>query len=241
MEAYIRGLEPEQFHLDLQAVELELDRMLTPADGGESVEARAERLAAVLDVPDPEPTPIERGRARARELRHESLVRRMRRDNPAKLEEWARRDRQMEELIAAADAEGPAEERFRRRIARGLSSPWQDDATPEERVRALAARPLPTDPLCTPAREGATWTICDWLGWEEFADGVPCQGCGQRYFDRAMENEAERRQEGRAVEPYDQWQARIQPLDLAARTGVPGAPPRLRGQAPFVQPRPVAL
>ena len=65
-----------------------------------------------------------------------------------------------------------------------------------------------------PAREGVTWTAGDWLGWEEFVDGVPCQGCGLAYFNRAMQERADRRQEDRAVEPYDAWQARIRPLEL---------------------------
>ena len=26
-----------------------------------------------------------------------------------------------------------------------------------------------------------------WIGWEEFIDGVSCQGCGLAYFDRAMQ------------------------------------------------------
>ena len=145
-------------------------------------------------------------------------MRRVRRDKPELFEEWTRRDKEREEeteaLIAAADAEGPPEVRRQRRLVEALSSPWPDDATPAERVRALAARPLPPDPLRVPAREGVTWTASDWLGWEEFIDGVPCQGCGLAYFDRAMQDEADRRQEGRAVEPYDAWQARIRPLEL---------------------------
>jgi hypothetical protein len=68
--------------------------------------------------------------------------------------------------------------------------------------------------LRVPAKEGVTWTISDWLGWEEFIDGVPCQGCGLPYFNRAMQDEADRCQEGRTVEPYDAWQARIRPLEL---------------------------
>lgn len=59
-----------------------------------------------------------------------------------------------------------------------------------------------------------TWTASDWLGWEEFIDGVPCQGCGLAYFDRAMQDEAERRQEDRTWEPYGEWQDRIRPFEL---------------------------
>ncbi len=115
---------------------------------------------------------------------------------------------------AIIPTQGPPEERLQRRLVEALSSPWLDDATPAERVRALAERPLPPDPLRVPAREGVTWTASDWLRWEEFIDGVPCQGCGQAYFDRAMQDEADRRQDGRAWEPYDVWQARIRPLEL---------------------------
>lgn len=145
-------------------------------------------------------------------------MRRLRRDKPELFDEWTRRDKEREEemeaLIAAADAEGPPEVRRQRRIVDDLIPPWPDGSTPAERVRALAARPLPPDPLRVPAREGVAWTASDWLGWEEFVDGVPCQGCGLAYFDRAMQDEADRRQEGRAVEPYDAWQARIRPLEL---------------------------
>ncbi len=73
-----------------------------------------------------------------------------------------------------------------------------------------------------PAREGVTWTASDWLGWEEFVDGVPCQGCGLAYFDRAMQERADRRQEGRAVEPYEAWQVRVQPLELESERAFQG-------------------
>jgi hypothetical protein len=219
VEEYLRvGDDEASYRLDLRAVALELDRALTPARSRASVETRAQRVAAVLAVPEPEPTPLEQSQRRARAKRHESLRRRVRRDKPELFEEWTRRDREREDeteaLIAAAEAEGPREVRLGRRLVDSLSSPWPGGARPTEQVRALAARPLPPDPLREPAREGVTWTIGDWLGWEEFADGVPCQGCGLAYFDRAMQDEAERRQEGRTIEPYEAWQARVQPLEL---------------------------
>jgi hypothetical protein len=219
VEKYVRvGGDKESWRLDLRAVTVALDGVLTPARDSAFVETRAKRVAAILDTPEREPTPLERNRERARTVRHEVLRRRVRRDKPELFEEWTRRDKEREEeteaLIAAADAEGPPAVRLQRRIVDDLSSPWPDGATPAERVRALAARPLPQDPLREPAREGVTWTASDWLGWEEFVDGAPCQGCGLAYFDRAMQDEADRRQEGRAVEAYDVWQARIRPLEL---------------------------
>lgn len=218
VEEYVRvGGDRESWRLDLRAVAVELDLALTLAGDPASIETRAQRVAAALDTPDREPTPLEQSQGRARAVRHESLMRRVRRDKPELFEEWTRRDKEREEeteaLIAAADAEGPPEVRFQRRLVEALRSPWPDDAPPAERVRALAARPLPLDPLRVPAREGVTWTAGDWLGWEEFIDGVPCQGCGLAYFDRAMQERADRHQEGRAVEPYDAWQARIRPLE----------------------------
>ena len=219
VEEYVRvGGDEESWRLDLRALAVELDRTLTPAGDRASVETRAQRVAAALDTPEREPTQLERNQTRARAVRHETLMRRVRRDKPELFEKWTRRDKEREEemeaLIAAADAEGPPEVRLQRRIVDDLSSPWPNVATPAERVGALAARPLPPDPLREPAREGVTWTVGDWLRWEEFIDGVPCQGCGLAYFDRAMQDEVERRQEGRAVEPYDAWQARIRPLEL---------------------------
>lgn len=219
VEEYVRvGGDQESWLLDLRAVAVELDRALTPAGDPASVETRAQRVAAALDTPDREPTPLEQNQRRARVVRHESLRRRVRKNKPDLFEEWTRRDKEREEELAAritaADAEGPPEVRLQRRLVEALSSPWPDDATPAERVRALAARPLLPDPLRVPAREGVTWTASDWLGWEEFIDGVPCQGCGLAYFDRAMQDEAERRQDGRAWEPYDVWRARIRPLKL---------------------------
>lgn len=172
------GGDQESWLLDLRAVAVELDRALTPADDPASVETRAQRVAAALDTPDREPTPLEQNQRRARAVRHESLRRRVRKNKPELFGEWTRRDEEREEelavRIAAADAEGPPELRLQRRLVEALSSPWPDDATPAERVRALAARPLPPDPLRVPAREGVTWTASDWLGWEEFIDGVPC-------------------------------------------------------------------
>lgn len=219
VEEYVRrGGDEELWQLDLRAVAVELDRALSPAGDSASVETRARRVAAALDTPDRDPTPLEQNQRRARAVRHESLMQRVRKNKPELFEEWTRRDKELEEeteaLIAAADAEGPPELRFQRRLVEALSSPWPDDATPAERVRALAVRPLPPDPLRVPAREGVAWTAGDWLGWEEFIDGVPCQGCGLAYFDRAMQERADRRQESRAVEPYDAWQARIRPLEL---------------------------
>ena len=219
VEEYIRvGGDQDSWHLDLRAVAVELDLALTPPGDPASIETRAQRVAAALDTADRQPTPLEQQQVRARASRHESLMRRIRRDKPGLFEEWARRDKEREEeteaLIAAADAEGPPAVRFQRRLVEALSSPWPGDATPAERVRALAARPHPPDPLRVPAREGVTWTAGDWIGWEEFVDGVPCQGCGRAYFDRAMQDEADRPQDGRAVEPYDAWQARIRPLEL---------------------------
>jgi hypothetical protein len=219
VEEYLRGGGgQESWLLDLRAVEVELDRALTPAGDPASVETRAQRVAAALETPDRQPTPLELNQGRARAVRHESLMRRVRRDKPELFEEWTRRDREREEeteaLIAAADAEGPREVRLQRRLVADLSSPWPAGSKPAERVRALAARPLPPDPLREPAREGVTWTASEWLGWEEFIDGVPCQGCGLAYFDRAMQDEADRRQDGRTVELYETWQARIRPLEL---------------------------
>jgi len=219
VEEYVRmGGDQESWLLDLRAVAVVLDRALTPAGDPASVETRAQRVAAAFDTPDREPTPLEQNQRRARAVRHESLRRRVRKDNPELFEEWTRRDKERDEeltaRIAAADAEGPPEVRRQRRLVDALSSPWPADATPAERVRALAARPLPPDPLRVPAREGVTWTASDWLGWEEFIAGVLCQGCGLAYFDRAMQDEADRRQDGRALEPYDVWRARIRPLEL---------------------------
>ena len=219
VEEYLRvGDDKESWRLDLRAVTVEMDRALTPAGDPASIETRAQRVAAALDIPEREPTLLEKNQARARAIRHESLRRRVLRDKPELFQEWTRRDKEREEeteaLIAAADAEGPPEVRLQRRLVDDLSSPWPDCATPAAQVRALAARPLPPDPLREPAREGVIWTASDWLGWEEFIDGVPCQGCGLAYFDRAMQDEADRRQEGRAVEPYDVWEARVRPLEL---------------------------
>lgn len=212
------GDDRESWQLDLRAVVVELDRALTQPGDSASIETRAQRVAAGLDIPDTEPTMLERNQGRARAVRHESLMRRVRRDKPELFDEWTRRgeerEEEMEALIAAANADGPPEVRLQRRLVDDLGSPWPDGATAAERVRALEARPLPPDPLREPAREGVTWTASDWLGWEEFIDGVPCQGCGLAYFDRAMQDEADRRQDGRAWEQYDAWNARIRPLEL---------------------------
>ena len=215
VEEYLRvGADDQSWQLDLRAVAVELDQALTPAGDPAPVETRAQRVAAALDAPAPEPTPLERSQQRARAGRHEALRRRVRDTNPELFEAWTRRDREQEEKLAALDAEAPPEARLQRRLVEALSAPWSGDATPAQLVRALDARPLSPDPLREPAREGVTWTAGDWLGWEEFVDGVPCQGCGLPYFDRAMQDGADRRQDVRAWEPYDAWQARIRPLEL---------------------------
>lgn len=215
VEEYLSvGRDEESWYLDNRALTIELDRRLTPVGDCASVETRVQRVVAALDTPEPESTPLERSRERARAFRHQALRRRVQRDNPELYESWVRRDAEEEAELAALDAECPHEERRRRRLAEALGSPGPSGPTPAGRVRAVAARPLPPDPLREPAREGVTWTASDWLRWEEFVERVPCQGCGLAYFDRGMQDEAERRQEGRAWEPYDAWQARIRPLEL---------------------------
>ena len=215
VEEYLRlGGDDQSWQLDIRALTIELDRALTPVGDPAPVEVRAQRVAAALDAPGPEPTPLERNQERARAVRQEALRRRVRNANPELFEAWTRRDREQEDALEALDAEAPPEARRKRRLVEALGSPWPGAATPAELVRALAARPLPLDPLREVAREGVTWTAGDWLAWEEFVEGVPCQGCGLAYFDRAMQDEADRRQDGRAWEPYDAWQARIRPLEL---------------------------
>ncbi len=123
VEEYVRvGGDSESWLLDLRALEIELDRALSPAGDPASVETRAQRVASALDTPKREPTPLEQNRARARAARHESLRRRARENKPELFDEWARRDKERDEeraaIIAAADAQvgmtfrtGPTPER----------------------------------------------------------------------------------------------------------------------------------
>ena len=93
VEEYVRvGDDRESSQVDLRAVAVELDRALTQPGDPASVETRAQRVAAALDAPDREPTPLEQHQGPARAIRHESLMRRMRRDKPEVFEEWTRRD-----------------------------------------------------------------------------------------------------------------------------------------------------
>ena len=106
VEEYVRvGGGRESWRLDLRALTIELDRALTPAGDQASVEARAQRVAAALDTPEPEPTPLEQNQTRARAARHESFMRRVRRDKPELFEEWTRRDKEREEETEALIAE----------------------------------------------------------------------------------------------------------------------------------------
>ncbi len=70
VEEYVRvGDDRESWRLDLRAVAVELDRALTPAGDPASIETRAQRIAAALDAPGSEPTPLERSQGRARTIR----------------------------------------------------------------------------------------------------------------------------------------------------------------------------
>jgi hypothetical protein len=98
VEEYLRlGGDDQSWQLDIRALTVELDRALTPAGDPAPVEARAQRVAAALDAPGPEPTPLERNQELARAVRHEALRRRVRDTNPELFEEWTRRDREQEE------------------------------------------------------------------------------------------------------------------------------------------------
>ena len=75
----------------------------------------------------------------------------------------------------------------------------------EERVRAIADKPIAEAGPSRASTSDAEWTDDDRLSWEEFAGGVPCQGCGHPFL-----GDETRQRDG---EPWPAYRERMGPIE----------------------------
>lgn len=196
----------EAYRADLDAIAIEIDRLLSP-DGQMPLQERAAQVVAqILAESEARGATIAPAKAARQEYWHRRHVERLRREG-AHGDEAALIDE------AALDAAEPDEIRMARPILAALS----DEAIARDaggRVRAMAERPqAPADPAPVPPFPDVVWIDDDRLSWEEFAGGVPCQGCGRPFL-----GDETRQRDGESWSAYRQ---RMEPTEAAFRSEHP--------------------
>ncbi len=207
LDDYVDGrISKETHRADLNAIAVEIDRLLTP-DGHVPLEVRAARVVAeILADSQARRAAVAPAKAARLEYWHRRHVERLRREDPQGYEAAL-----LEE--AALDAAEPDEVRMARPILAAL----RDESIARgarEQVRAMAGRPLADiDPPRVPPSPDVVWTDDDRLSWEEFSGGVPCQGCGRPFLG----NETSQRD----GEPWPAYRERVKPIEEEFRSRHP--------------------
>jgi hypothetical protein len=170
---------------DLAAIAIELDRLLS-SGGRRPISKRAAMVVAEI-VADGRArvTAVPPAHAARLDYWHRRRVERLRREDPEAHE------KEMTSDAAPLEAE-PDEVRMAPPILAALRDrSIADDA--KARVQAIARRlPAEVDPKDVPQSADVTWADRDRLSWEEFRDGVPCQGCGRPFFgDETSQRDSE--------------------------------------------------
>jgi hypothetical protein len=187
------------YRRDLDAIAVELDRLLTP-DGGGTLQQRAAKVVAEIlaasrahlaAIPPAKLARIELGARRYRE--------RLRRDDPERYEA----ERREEEALETGESD---EVRMARPIVAALGSGAAVRGS-RDRVEGLLRRPQPVEVQPVPASADVLWSVHDELTWEELVGGVPCQGCG-----RPILGDETSRDEG---EPWTAYRERMKPIEDA--------------------------
>ncbi len=196
----------EAYRADLDAIAVELDRLLTPDRRGTLQERAAKVVAEILTAsrarlmatPQAKLARIEFGARRYRErLRHEDRER-------------YEAERCHDEALKAGE---PDEVRMARPIVAALGCrATVRGARP--RVAAMARRPQALDVQPVPAFPGVVWSDDDRLTWEELVGGVPCQGCG-----RPLLGEETLQCDG---EPWMTYRERMKPIEDEFQLRHPG-------------------
>jgi hypothetical protein len=206
LDDYLDGrINKETHRADLDAIAVEVDRLLSP-DGHEPLEKRAARVVAEI-LADSQVRRAAVAPAKAARLGywHHRHVERLRREDPQGYEAEQREE-------AALDGAEPDEVRMARPILAALGD---DSIAPgaRERVRVIAGRPLADDPPRVPTSPDVTWTDDDRLSWEEFSGGVPCQGCGRPFLgDETSQRDGE---------PWLAYRERMKPIEAEFKSGHP--------------------
>lgn len=192
----------EGYREDLGAIAVEIDRLLSP-DAQVPLEERTARvLAAILAESRARHAEVPPAKAARLEFWRRRRLERIRSEDPQGHEAALRE----EEALAAAE---PDEVRMARPILAALSDK-SIVRRAEKRVRAIAGgAPTAAEPNCLPAADGA-WTEGDRLSWEEFAGGVPCQGCGRPFLgDETSQRDGE---------PWQAYRERMKPIEADFRS-----------------------
>lgn len=181
---------------DLDAIAVELDRLLTP-DGHGSLQERAVKVVAEIlaasrahlaATPPARVARIEFGARRYRE--------RLRREDPERYEAERREE-------GALETGEPDEIRMARPIATALRSRAAARDS-RSRVEAILRWPEAIDVQPVPESPDVVWSDADRLTWEELVGGVPCQGCGQPILgDETSQREGE---------PWAAYRERMTPI-----------------------------
>ncbi|MBI3749067.1 MAG: hypothetical protein HY262_09530 [Chloroflexi bacterium] len=206
LDNYIVGrTSQEAFRLDLAAIAVEIDRLLSPA-GQAPLEERAARvLTEILADSRARCAAVTPAKAARLEFWHRRRLERLRRDDPQGYEAAL----QEEDSLAVAEAD---EVRMVRPILAALGD-TSLALRATERVRAIADQ----SPIEADQPQGhvpdAAWTDDDRLLWEEFAGGVPCQGCGRPFLgDETRQRDAE---------PWPSYRKRLEPIEAEFRSQHP--------------------
>jgi hypothetical protein len=207
LDDYVDGrINKETHRADLDAIAVEVDRLLSP-DGHERLEERAARVVAeILADSRARRAAVAPAKAARLEYWHRRYVERLRREDPQGYEA---------ELLeeAALDAAEPDEVRMARPILAALGD---ESIAPgaRERVRVIAGRPLADiHPPRVPPSPDVVWTDDDRLSWKEFSGGVPCQGCGRPFLgDETSQRDGE---------AWPAYRERMKPIEAEFRSRHP--------------------
>lgn len=201
LDDYVDGRTSADAHrADLSAIAVELDRLVS-VDGEGLLEDRAARVVAeILADSRARSAAVAPAKAARVEFWHRRRIERLRRDDPQGYDAELREE-------AALNSEEPDEVRMARPILTALGDESIARGAPE-RVQAIAEKPrAEDDPAHLPPFPDVVWADDDRLNWEEFAAGVPCQGCG-----RAFIGDETRQREG---ETWLAYRERMKPIEAA--------------------------
>jgi len=198
LDDYIDGrTSQEAYRADLGAIAVEIDRLLSP-DGQVPLEERTARvLAEILADIRARCAAVTPAKAARLEFWHRHRLERLGREDPQGYEAALHEEE-------ALDAAEPDEVRMARPIRAALSN---DSIVrrADERTRTMADRPAAEAGPSRPSTSDAEWTDDDRLSWEEFAGGVPCQGCGHPFL-----SDETRQRDG---EPWPAYRERVEPIE----------------------------
>ncbi len=207
LDAYVDGrISDDRSRADLNAIAIELDRILSPDRRGH-LEGRVARvIGAILGDSRARQTVTPPAKAARIEFWRRRRLERLRRKDPAADEADARQEPEL------GDTE-PDEVRMARPVLAALRNAAAVRGAPD-RLRAIADRPVPaSSPRHSPASPDVTWTDDDRLIWEEFIGGVPCQGCGRPFLgDETSQREGE---------SWAAYRERMAPIEAAFRARHP--------------------